>query len=166
MSCLISVRMRSSLFLVMLLLLFTAMPAVAQPQFEIGAGISFTRDNERTGAAGIAWLPYWRDFHGGALRWDVGAMYLRGRNHSRYDNDENVSLLHAGLRYERPNGLVGGFGIGVQHGKTDALSGDPQFISSIGWRWDQVTVLFRHISNARLHGPNEGENIVQVAWRF
>jgi len=158
--------MRSSLFLVMVFLLFTAMPALAQGPFEIGGGISFTRDNESTAAVGIAWLPYWREFHGGALRWDVGAMHVRGRNHSRYNNADHVSLLHAGLRYERRNGLTGGFAVGVQHGKTDALSGDPQFISSIGWRWDRVTLLFRHISNARLHGPNEGENIFQAAWRF
>jgi len=145
--------------------LVIALPAAARSHFEIAAGASFTRDNEDTQMAAIAWLPYWREFHGGALRFEVGAMYFRGRPHSRYDNAEYVRLAHAGLRYERPNGLIGGFGVGVQHGKTDALSGDPQFISSIGWRWNRVSLMFRHISNAKLHG-NEGENVVQVAWRF
>jgi len=159
--------MRISLLLATALSLFTSVSAAAQGHHvEIGAGVSFTRDNEDTQALVIAWLPYWREFHGGTLRWEVGAMYLRGRDHSRYDNADDVSLAHAGLRYERPSGLIGGFGIGVQHGKTDALSGDPQFISSIGWRWNRVSLMFRHISNARLHGPNEGENIFQLAWRF
>jgi len=148
----------------------TAIPAAAQSRpesgFELGAGMSFTRDEEHTPAIGIAWLPYWREFHQGTLRWDLGAIHLRARDHSRYDNDDAVNIFHAGLRYERPGGLIGGFAIAVQHGKTDALSGDPQFISSIGWRWNRISLMFRHISNARLHGPNEGENILQLGWRF
>jgi len=158
--------MRISLLLMTAFSLLAATSACAQHHFEIGAGVSFTRDNEDTQTAAVAWLPYWREFHGGALRWELGAMYIRGREHSRYDNAEYVRLAHAGLRYERPNGLIGGFGVGVQHGKTDALSGDPQFISSIGWRWNRVSLMFRHISNARVQRPNDGENIVQVAWRF
>jgi len=169
MSCLIvsdMARMCSSLFLVTFIAFFMAIPAAAQPQFEIGGGISFTRDNESTKVASVAWVPHWQDFHGGALRWDVGAMHVRGRNHSRFNNADDVSFIHAGLRYEHPNGLIGGFGVGVQHGKTDALSGDPQFISSLGWRWNRVSLMLRHISNGSMHGPNEGENVLQVAWRF
>jgi len=159
--------MRIPLLLATTFLCVLAIPASAQTHFEIAAGVSLTRDNEDTQAAAIAWLPPWRDeVYGGALRGDIGAIYLRGRAHSRYNNAATVRLVHAGLRYERRNGLTAGFGIGVQHGKTDALSGDPQFISSIGWRWERVSLLFRHISNAGLHNPNEGENILQLGWQF
>jgi len=159
--------MRISLLLVTVVSVLSALPAAAQTHLDIGAGVSFTRDNEDTQALVIAWLPPWREAYGGLLRAEVGAIYLRGRAHSRYNNAQGVRLVHAGLRYEHTaNGLTAGFGVGVQHGLTDALSGDPQFISSIGWRWGQVSLLFRHISNAGLHNPNEGENILQLGWRF
>jgi len=137
-----------------------ATSAHAQTHIEIGTGVSFTRDEETTPAIALAWLPPLRELHGGLLRAEFGGVYVRRRNHSRYNNAQAVRLVHAGLRYEHPNGLTGGFGIGAQHGKTDALSGDPQFISSIGWRWNRVSLLFRHISNASLHKPNEGENLL------
>jgi len=158
--------MRLSLLSLTVVILLAALPAAAQTHLEIGVGPSFTRDNEDTEAATIAWLPPWREAYNGLLRADVGAVYLRGRAHSRYNNAERVRLVHAGLRYEHPRGLTAGFGIGVQNGKTAALSGDPQFISSIGWRWGRVSLLLRHISNAGLHSPNEGENILQLGWRL
>jgi len=146
--------------------LLLALPAAAAPPIEIGVGMSVTRDNEESPAAALAWLPPWREAYGGLLRAEVGALYIRGRRHSRYDNAESVRLVHAGLRYERGNGLTAGFAIGVQHGKTAALSGDPQFISSIGWRWDRVSLLLRHVSNGGLDKPNDGENFLQLGVRF
>jgi len=146
-------------------LLAIAIPAHAQ-SFEVGAGVSFTRDNEDTPVASVAWLPEWREFRGGMLHWDVGVLHVRGRNGSAYDNGDDVTVFHGGLRYERPSGLVGGFGVGVQDGKTEALSGDPQFISTFGWRWNRFSLLLRHISNASLHQPNDGETMLQATWRF
>lgn len=148
------------------LMLLCAWSAGAAAQVEIGAGVSFTRDNEDTPVLGVAWQPEWREFRGGTLRWDIGAMHVRGRSDSAYDNGDDVTVFHGGLRYERPGGLVGGFGIGVQSGGTEALSGDPQFISTIGWRWGRFSLLARHISNASLHQPNDGETMLMGAWRF
>lgn len=54
----------------------------------------------------------------------------------------------------------------MQSGHTDALSGDPQFVSTIGWRWERFSVLARHISNASIRQPNDGETMVVAAWRF
>ena len=151
---------------VVLLPLLGGWSAAAAAQVEVGAGISLTRDNEDTPVVAVAWLPEWREFRGGTLRWEVGAMHVRGRSDSAYDNDDDVGLLHGGLRYERPSGLVAGFGVGVQSGWTEALSGDPQFISTLGWRWGRFSLLARHISNASLHQPNAGETMLQGAWRF
>jgi len=147
-------------------LLLCAWSATAAAQVEVGAGISLTRGNEDTPVVAVAWLPQWREFHGGTLHWEVGAMHVRGRSDSDFDNDDDVTLVHGGLRYERPSGMVGGFGIGVQSGWTEALSGDPQFISTFGWRWGRFSLLARHISNASLHQPNDGETMLQGAWRF
>jgi len=158
--------MRTPVLLATILSLLSSSSVFAQPHFEIGAGLSLTRDEETTSTLALAWLPLQRDVRGGMLHGDIGAIHIRGRHHSRYNNAAGVSILHGGIRYERANGLIIGFGAGVQHGRTDALSGDPQFISSIGWRWNHVSLMLRHISNASLHKPNEGENILQAAWRF
>jgi len=150
--------------LLLLLSGFAACPALAQ--VEVGAGVSFTRDYETTPVASVAWVPEWREFKGWMLHWEVGAMHVPGRSDSDYDNGDDVTVFHGGLRYERPSGLVGGFGVGVQTGHTDALSGDPQFISTLGWRWGRFSLLARHISNASLHQPNDGETMLQGTWRF
>src|SRR5690554_3751146 len=134
-------------FAVLLLPILCAADAAAAVQVELGAGVSLTRGNEDTPVATVAWLPEWRGFRGGTLRWEVGAMHLRGRSDSHYDNDDDVTIVHGGLRYERPSGLVAGFGVGVQEGWTEALSGDPQFISTLGWRWGRFSLLARHVSN-------------------
>lgn len=156
----------SPLLLAVLVALSLCAPSVARAQVEVGAGISLTRDNEDTPALSLAWQPEWREFRGGTLHWDIGAIHVRGRNDSSFDNGDDVTLLHGGLRYERPSGMVGGFGVGVQSGETEALSGDPQFISTLGWRWGRFALLARHISNASLHQPNDGETMLQGAWRF
>src|SRR5690606_29704751 len=92
------------------LVLLCGFSAAAAAQVEVGAGVSFTRDNEDTPVAAVAWLPEWREFRGGTLRWELGAMHVRGRSDSAYDNGDDVTVFHGGLRYERPSGMVAGFG--------------------------------------------------------
>lgn len=158
-------RLLRAIVLPSCLLAAAVAPAQAQ-SFEVGAGMSFTRGNEDTPVVSVAWLPAWREFKGGMLHWDVGALHLRGRSGSAYDNGDDVTVFHGGLRYERPSGMVGGVGVGVQHGKTEALSGSPQFVSTFGWRWGRFSLLARHVSNASLHQPNDGETMLQGTWRF
>lgn len=141
--------------------------ALAQSRLELGGGVSITRGNETTPAISAAWLPAWRTMDNAVLRWELGAIHVRGRDDTRLDLDDDVTVAHAGLRYERTdNGLTLGFGIGAQAGETDALSGDPQFVSTAGWRWNRFSLLARHISNASLHQPNDGETMLMAAWRF
>ncbi|WP_187775658.1 acyloxyacyl hydrolase [Luteimonas suaedae] len=144
-----------------------ASAALAQSRFEIGGGVSVTRGNETTPVISAAWLPAWRAMDDAVLHWELGAIHVRGRDDTRLDLEDDVTVAHAGLRYERTdNGLTLGFGLGAQAGETDALSGDPQFITTAGWRWDRFSVLARHISNASLHQPNDGETMLMAAWRF
>ncbi|WP_024889183.1 acyloxyacyl hydrolase [Luteimonas huabeiensis] len=144
-----------------------SLPAAAQSQFEVSAGPSWTRDNEVTPVVAAAWLPEFRRLDNAVLRWELGAIHVRGRDDTAYDLEDDVTVGHAGLRYERTdNGLTLGFGVGVQTGHTDALSGDPQFVSTAGWRWNRFSLLARHISNASIHQPNDGETMVVAAWRF
>ncbi|WP_407353956.1 acyloxyacyl hydrolase [Luteimonas sp. R10] len=148
----------------------SALPAsavLAQSRFEIGGGVSATRGNETTPVVAAAWLPEWRPMGHAVLRWELGAIHVRGRDDTRLDLEDEVTVAHAGLRYERTdNGLTLGFGVGAQAGETDALSGDPQFVTTAGWRWNRFSLLARHISNASLHQPNDGETMLTAAWRF
>ena len=102
----------------------------------------------------------------GVLRWELGVVYVRGRDNTRFDLSEDAGVVHGGARYERDNGFVAGFGVGVQAGRTDALSGNPQFVSTVGWRWQRFSLLARHISNASISQPNDGETMLVAAWRF
>ncbi|NZA25060.1 acyloxyacyl hydrolase [Luteimonas sp. SJ-92] len=150
-----------------LALALAAPAAWAQAQVEVAGGVSVTRDNETTAAVSAAWLPEFRPLSNAVLRWELGAIHVRGRDDTRLDLEDEVTVAHAGLRYERTdNGLTLGFGIGAQAGETDALSGDPQFVTTAGWRWRRFSLLARHISNASLHQPNDGETMFLAAWRF
>lgn len=147
-------------------LLFCSLPALAQ--VEVAAGPSKTTGKEYTKAASVAWLPELRPLDNATLRGDFGVVYVDGRD-DLPDRDlaDGVFVAHAGLRYERSdNGLTLGAGIGAQSGESDALSGDPQFITALGWRWSRFSVLLRHISNGGLSDPNDGETMLLAACRF
>lgn len=153
------------------LLLFLSCSLCSLPvlaQVELGVGVSKTTGNEYTPIASVAWLPEVRALDNATLRADLGAVYVDGRDDvSGRDLADGVVVAHAGLRYERTdNGLTLGAGIGAQSGETDALSGDPQFITTLGWRWDRFSLLLRHISNGGLEDPNDGETMLVGAWRF
>lgn len=164
----LSMRVARRRLALILLLAVCGWSTAALAQVEVAAGISATRGNDTTPVASVSWLPEWRALgEHGQLRWEVGATHVRGRSGSPLDNDDDVTVLHGGYRYERSdNGFTTGFGIGVQSGWTEALSGDPQFITTLGWRWGRFSLLARHISNASLHQPNDGETMLQAAWRF
>ena len=142
-------------------------PAFAQ-QVEVAVAASKTTGNEYTHAASVAWLPELRQLSNAVLRAELGAIHVGGRDDvAGRDLDDDVLVGHVGLRYERTdNGLTLGAGIGAQAGETDALSGDPQFITTAGWRWQRFSLLLRHISNASQHEPNDGETMLMAAWRF
>ena len=149
------------------LALFAGAPA-AFAQGEVAGGVSYTRGNESTAVVSLTWLPEIRALTNATLRAEVGALYFDGRDDvAGRDLSDSVLVPHAGLRYERTdNGLTLGGAVGVQSGHTDALSGDPQFVTTAGWRWQRASLLLRHVSNASLHQPNDGETMLLAAWRF
>jgi hypothetical protein len=148
-------------------LLFLTAPAAAA-DVELALGASNTTDREFTRVGSLAWLPALRPMTDAVLRADVGAVYVDGRGEvAGRDLGDSVVVAHVGLRYERTdNGLTLGAGIGGQAGQTDALAGDVQFITTAGWRWERFSLLVRHISNASLKSPNNGETMLVAGWRF
>ncbi|MEN4904970.1 acyloxyacyl hydrolase [Luteimonas sp. TWI1416] len=159
-------RLRSSFVLAAGLALAAPLAAQAASPIDVGVGASATRENETTAVVTLAWLPEWRRTAHGVLRWELGGVYIQARGDTRFDLDEDTGVIHGGARYERDNGFTAGFGVGVQIGETDALSGNPQFVSTIGWRWQRFSLLARHISNASIKQPNDGETMLVAAWRF
>ncbi|MGO1719368.1 MAG: acyloxyacyl hydrolase [Luteimonas sp.] len=151
---------------ILLALVLLASAPLAMAQVEVTGGISITRDSETSGVGSVAWMPEWREGFGGLLRWEVGAIYVPGRDSVHLDLDDDAAVFHGGLRYERDGGFTAGFGVGLQVGHTDALSGNPQFVSTVGWRWNRFSLLARHISNASIKQPNDGETMLLAAWRF
>ncbi|MFC4727379.1 acyloxyacyl hydrolase [Coralloluteibacterium thermophilus] len=144
-----------------------AAPASSQ-NFEIAGGVAKKHEGETTEVFSAHWLPELRRFGNGTLRADVAVYRVQGRDvrDTAWRLSENVNVFGAGARWEHDRGLLLGFAVGVQDGYTDALSGDPQFISQIGWRWNWLTLSVRHISNAGFESPNQGESFVMLGARF
>ncbi|HEY4528923.1 MAG TPA: hypothetical protein VIG97_01130 [Luteimonas sp.] len=151
-----------------LILASVPLAASADANVEVAAGASGTTNREFTRVASAAWLPELRQLDNAVLLAETGLVYVDGRRPiAGRDLTDDVWVGYVGLRYERTdNGLTLGAAIGAQEGETDALSGDPQFVTTVGWRWDRFSLLVRHISNASLHSPNDGETMLVGAWRF
>lgn len=147
-------------------LIFLSPVAFAQANIELQGGVSTTTGGERTGVIAASWLPAIKPTRNGVLRLDIGAMRFDGRDTPRRNLADDVGVYYVGIRSEHQSGLLWGIGVGAQSGHTDALSGDPQFVSSLGWRWRHFTLMLRHVSNATLHQPNDGETALLAGLRF
>lgn len=168
MSVLSPSTLRGAVLAVLAIALIPLATAHASSDIEVAVGASTTTDREFTRTASVAWVPALRQLDNAVLRAQTGLIYIHGRgNVTGRDLADDVWVGYVGLRYERTdNGLSLGAAVGAQSGETDALSGDPQFVTSVGWRWDRFSLSLRHISNASLHSPNNGETALVAGWRF
>jgi hypothetical protein len=147
-------------------LMFLGRAASAQTDIELQGGLSVTTGGERTPVVAAGWLPAVRTTPAGVLRMEIGAMRFDGRGGRRGALADDVAVVYVGVRSEHRSGLLWGLGVGAQSGKTDALSGDPQFVSSLGWRWERFSLVVRHVSNGGSHEPNRGETALLAGLRF
>lgn len=148
------------------LVLFFVLPAAAET--EVSGGVAVPIRGIPAPVAGIAWLPELRTLDSAVLRLELGLVAVGPRDTVKNRSlDDTVAVGLIGLRYERTdNGFFAGFAIGAQAGETDALSGGPQFASTLGWRWDRWSLAYRHISNGGIDEPNFGEDIVLLGYHF
>jgi hypothetical protein len=113
------------------------------------------------------------------LRWravdiapEFGLGYVRARGTEVDRLDHDVWIGFGGVRASLPAAGVWrhaflGFGIGVTHGKTNALSSAGEFVDTLGWQEERWDVMIRHISNGHLAtGPNIGETMLLLGVRF
>ncbi|MDE1958630.1 MAG: hypothetical protein KGI40_06050 [Xanthomonadaceae bacterium] len=103
---------------------------------------------------------------------EFGLGYVRARGTAVDRLDHDVWIGFAGVRASLPGDGIWrhaflGFGIGVTHGKTNALSSSGEFVDTLGWQVGHWDVMVRHISNGHLaRGPNIGETMLLLGARF
>ena len=170
-----SSRLRSALAL---LLATAALPAAAA-HLEIQGGRSYM-DAHGANAAFIetTFAPH-AIGSSGRLDWspDISAGWINGRDvnryrHAEFDTSHSVALLAAGARFHygapdawyRP--LFFSFQLAGTNQTTQALSSHYQFVSTLGWQGEHLSLQIRHISNGGLNGPNRGETMALVGVGF
>ncbi|MEO7072947.1 MAG: acyloxyacyl hydrolase [Rhodanobacter sp.] len=120
--------------------------------------------SRRIGDSHFSWAP------------DVSAGWINGRNLVRYDGSgystrDDVWLVAAGARIQYGE-HADGHGVflsvqpALQSGRTLALSGGFEFVSTLGWQGRHLSVQIRHVSNAGIEGPNRGETMALVGVGF
>ena len=111
----------------------------------------------------------WREFD---IAPEFGLGYVRARGTAVDRLDHDVWIGFGGVRASLPGAGIWrhaflGFGIGVTHGKTNALSSTGEFVDTLGWQGGHWDVMIRHVSNGHLaRGPNIGETMLLLGVRF
>jgi len=97
--------------------------------------------------------------------WSIGLVFAQDRNPSYLDNDEATAWLGIAKR-ARWKGLFVGFGLVVVDQTSQRISSHVNFKSSAGFHLGRLTAQMQHISNAGLHGTNDGETFFTLGFRF
>jgi hypothetical protein len=160
-----------------LALIGVALP-VAAARVEIQAGRSYM-DRYGTATAFVEGEFAERPLGHSRFSWspDVAIGWIDGRDVARYrsnsyDTADTIWLGAAGvrLRYgEAGDGWHHWFfatQLAAIHGRTQALSSDYQFVSTLGWQGQRFSLQLRHVSNGKLHYPNRGETMLLVGLGF
>lgn len=106
-----------------------------------------------------------------SLGW-IGGRDLQRFRHSHYRTRGDVWLLAGGARFRYGDGegwyrrLFFSFQPALQGGRTQALSSGYEFVSTLGWQGQHLSVQLRHVSNGGLHRPNRGETMALVGVGF
>lgn len=119
----------------------------------------------RVGASRFSWSP------------DVSLGWIDGRDIARYrENDvgtrDSITLAAAGARFHYGEAgdwyrsLFFSFQPALQTGRTMALSGAVEFVSTLGWQGRRFSVQVRHVSDGGLRDPNRGETMALVGVGF
>lgn len=118
-------------------------------------------------------------FGGSHLTWapDVSAGWIEGRDIARYRGSfrgtrESIWLLAAGARFHYGESgdwyqpLFFSFQPALQSGRSMALSGSLEFVSTLGWQGRRFSLQVRHVSDGGLRDPNRGETMVLLGVGF
>ncbi len=159
-----------------LVCVWLALPVMAA-QVQVEAGRSYMdRDAASTVFAEVVWTP--QRLGDSRFTWapDAAVGWIDGRDLPRFTGDrytatDDVWLLAAGVRLQyapddRGRGWFVSLQPALQSGRTQALSGGLEFVSTLGWQGRRFSLQLRHVSNAGLQGPNRGETMALVGVGF
>ncbi len=147
----------------------------AAAQLELQAGRSYM-DRHPTTAAFVEVVFASHPLGETRFSWapDLSLGWIEGRDVARYrgqrfDTADAVWLGAAGVRL-RHRDVDRGWFVSEQlagiHGRTQALSSGYQFVSTLGWQGQRLSMQLRHVSNGGLHDPNRGETMLLLGVRF
>jgi len=106
-----------------------------------------------------------------SLGWIDGRDIARYRG-NRYGTRDSIWLVAAGARFHYGDAndwyrsLFFSVQPAVQTGRTMALSGSLEFVSTLGWQGKRFSIQLRHVSDGGLRGPNRGETMALVGVGF
>lgn len=179
-----AVRSAPCRFVAAILLNVMAWPTVAAgPSISVEGGGSFVGGyfalNDGTPAAFVEVVFGEHAIGSSKFTWapDITAGWIDGRHIARFRDDhyttrDHIWLLAGGLRFQygSPNAwyrsLFFSFQPTLHTGRTQGLSSSYEFTSTLGWHGEHWMMAIRHSSNAFLHMPNRGENMLLVGITF
>ena len=97
--------------------------------------------------------------------WSLGYLFEQNRNTKFKNNNDPVAWFAISKRL-RWKALFIGFGLVVVDQTNQDISSHVNFKSEAGFQLGPVVGMVQHISNAGLHGWNDGEDMVVVSYRF
>lgn len=145
------------LALLALLLLSASSPAAAG-ELEIGVGRALEIDGETTGVATAAWLTSQRH------PWEFLVGYLGERGDGARTVEDNAWVAVSRRLTWRRFYLSLGAALAVED--NEVLSDHFQFQTGGGYRFGDVSVSVRHLSNAGISGRNRGETFLLLHYAF
>ena len=155
-------------------LVLAALPSLALAQeasWMVSAGVSQSGHSDH-GATPAVFVQHFASPHQGKS-WSVQPVASLGVLGSRSDYTQMVShdvwVVGGGLRLRHQRIAPRWFAEAQVMGSapsTDELSGHIQFSTALGVTGTKWELSLRHLSNARLKQPNNGETMVLVGYRF
>jgi Lipid A 3-O-deacylase (PagL) len=98
--------------------------------------------------------------------WSFGYLLPQDKNPSGRGNNDAPVIWFGISKRLRWKALFAGFGLVVIDRTTQDMSTHVNFKSEAGFQLGPVVTMLQHISNAGLHGMNDGEDMVNICYRF
>jgi hypothetical protein len=126
---------------------------------ELGLGLVDEIEGDRTEIATLAWLTEQRH------PWEFLIGHIHARDGHESLHSPSVTFAAASKRLTWRNFYLAS-GVALTDADNEILSGEVQFLSTLGWMLGDWSVALRHLSNANTGGRNRGETflVLSYAW--
>jgi len=142
----------------LLALMSLSISTTSRADIEIALGATDEIDGVSTEAASISYLTEQRH------PWEFMLGHIRDRDDVRLSTP-TVTVVAVSRRLTWRNWMVLG-GVAWTDSDTEVLSENWQFMTGVGYQWNQWALTLRHLSNANTGGRNRGENLLMLQYRF